>query len=250
MESDGRNHTTWALRAGGTTIVCLVARCRASRTWPLLRGAARFVDDIELPGLLHVALLRSPVAHARLRAIDAAKARAVAGVHAVLTFADLRPLLTADRSAGNSRRRDPLSRRPFPLARDEICYVGEPVALVVAQSRAIAEDAAALIELDTEPLPAVLDPRAGLAPGAPRARLDCPDNLVARHLIDYGDVEGAFARAAHRIAERFRLDKGGGHSIETRGVLAASIPSTARSPSGPTPRCRTVRNPCWSRARP
>ena len=67
----------------------------------------------------------------------------------------------------------------------------------------------------------MIDPCAGLAPGAPRARLDCPDNLVARHVIDYGDVDGAFAKAAHRIAERFRLHKGGGHSIETRGVVAA-----------------------------
>ena len=88
---------------------------------PLLRGAARFVDDIELPGLLHVAVLRSPVAHARLRAIDAAKARAVAGVHAVLTYADLRPLFTGDRiplaiPTGAIR----FHVDPFPLVHEEI----------------------------------------------------------------------------------------------------------------------------------
>jgi carbon-monoxide dehydrogenase large subunit len=192
---------------------------------PLLRGAARFVDDIALPGLLHVAVLRSPIAHARLRAIDTAMAPAVAGVHAVLTYANLRPLLTGDRiplaiPTGAIR----VHVDPYPLVHEEICYVGEPIALVIAETRAIAEDAAALIEIETEPLPAVLNPCAGLEPGAPRARLDCPDNLVACHLIDYGDVEGAFAKAEHRFAERFRLHKGGGHAIEARGLVARFDP--------------------------
>ena len=121
-------------------------------------------------------------------------------MHAVLTYADLRPLLTSDRipqalPAGAIR----FDVDPYVLAKDEVTYVGEPVALVVADSRRIAEDALALIALDLEPLPAVLDPVAGLEPGAPKARLDCPDNLVARQSIDYGDVDGAFAKAAHRI---------------------------------------------------
>ena len=109
---------------------------------------------------------------------------------------------------------------PCVLARQEVCYVGEPVALVVADSRQQAEDAAALVELDVRPLPAVLEPRAGLEPGAPRARLDCPDNLVAHRVVEYGDVERAFAGADHRSSEHFRIHKGGGHSIEARGVLA------------------------------
>ena len=74
------------------------------------------------------------------------------------------------------------------LAHDELTYVGEPIAVVVAANRAIAEDAVRLIELDAAPLPAVTDPVAGLAPGSPRARLDCPDNLVARHVLAYGDI--------------------------------------------------------------
>ena len=104
--------------------------------------------------------------------------------------------------------------------------MGEPVALVVAESRAIAEDAASLVALDVEPLPAVLDPRAGLARGAPKARLDCPDNLVAHWVVKYGDVEPGF-RAARRTAsrERFRMHKGGGHSIEARGVVARFEPA-------------------------
>ncbi|HKT20568.1 MAG TPA: xanthine dehydrogenase family protein molybdopterin-binding subunit, partial [Stellaceae bacterium] len=188
---------------------------------PLLRGQARFVDDIEIEGMLHAAFLRSPVAHARLKRIDCAAARGMAGVHAVLTYSELRPLLTADRiplAVPSAAIRFPVD--PYPLVRDELSYVGEPVALVLAETRAVAEDAMAAIELDFETLPAVVDPAAALEPGAPRARLDCPDNLVARHRIDYGDVEGAFAKAAHRFAERFRLNKGGGHSIETRGIVA------------------------------
>ena len=186
---------------------------------PLLRGQGRFVDDLNIPGALHAAFLRSGVAHARLKSIDADAARALPGVVAVLTFADLRPLLTSDRipqalPAGAIK----FDVDPYALAKDEVSYVGEPIAMVVAESRRVAEDALALIALDLEALPAVLDPVDGLAPGAPKARLDCPDNLVARQSIDYGDVDGGFAKASHRIAERFRLHKGGGHSIETRGV--------------------------------
>lgn len=187
----------------------------------LLRGAGRFLDDIALPDAVEAAFLRSPRAHGLVRRVDVAEARALPGVHAVFTYDDLRPLLTSDRmplalpAAGIRFDVDP----PV-LAHDEVCYVGEPIALVVATSRRVAEDAVALIELDIEPLPAVVDPVAGLEPNAPRARLDCPDNLVARTGIDYGDVGQGFARAAHIVAERFRLSKGGGHSIETRGVLA------------------------------
>jgi aerobic carbon-monoxide dehydrogenase large subunit len=188
----------------------------------LLRGAARFVDDLHLPRMLHAAFLRSPAAHARLRRIDAAAARALLGVHAVLTHADLRPLIaTARMPVAIEAAAIRFHANPAWLAEGELCYVGEPAAVVVAESRQAAEDAAALIALDLEPLPPVLDPRDGLAPGAAKARLDCPDNLVARHRIDYGDVDGGFARAAHRIAARFRLDKGGGHAIETRGIVAS-----------------------------
>ena len=187
----------------------------------LLRGAGRFVDDIDLPDVLHATFVRSPVAHGLLQRVDANKARAMPGIRAVLTYADLRPVLACDRI--------PLALPvpalrfhvdPCVLARQELHYVGEPVALVVADSRQQAEDAAALVELDVRPLPAVLEPRAGLEPGAPRARLDCPDNLVAHWVVEYGDVERAFAGAVHRMSEHFRIHKGGGHSIEARGVLA------------------------------
>ena len=187
----------------------------------LLRGAARFVDDIEMPGMLHALFVRSPMAHARLFGLDAKKARELPGVIAVLTFADLRSILVRERipqalASGMIK----FHVDPPWLAYDEVCYVGEPLALVVAESRRVAEDAAQLVELDLAPLPVVVDPRKGLEHGSPKARLDCPDNLVAHTVVKYGDLAGGFAGAAHRIGECFALSKGGGHSMEARGLVA------------------------------
>jgi carbon-monoxide dehydrogenase large subunit len=188
---------------------------------PLLRGRGRFVDDIAMPGLLHAVFVRSPVAHARLNRIDTSAAKALPGVRAVFTYRDLRSVIVCDRTplalpvAAIRHHVD-----PSWLAEKELCFVGEPVAVVIAESRALAEDAANLVTLDCEELPAVTDPVAALAAGAPRARLDCADNLVAAWALKYGDADRAFAGAAHRIAQRFRIHKGGGHSIETRAVLA------------------------------
>ena len=187
----------------------------------LLRGQARFLDDIVVHGMAHAAFVRSSVAHARLLAVDCAAARALPGVVAVFTHADLRPRLTGDRI--------PLALKaaairfdvdPPCLAMDEVCYVGEPVAVVVAETRAIAEDAARMVVAEYAALPVVGDAREGLAPRAPTARLECADNLVARTGVRFGDVAAAFAGAAHRISDSLVLDKGGGHSMEARGVLA------------------------------
>jgi len=188
---------------------------------PLLRGGGRFVDDIRYEGMLHAAFFRSPHAHAKLTGLDVSRARALSGVRAVLTYRDLRPHLALDRiplALPSGAIRFPID--PYVLAYEELTYVGEPIALVIADTRARAEDAARLIELDAEALPVVTDPVAGLAPDSPRARLDCPNNLVAQHKLVYGDAEAAFATAKHRLAMRFRLHKGGGHSIEPRGVVA------------------------------
>lgn len=187
----------------------------------LLRGAARFVDDIEVPGVLHAAFVRSPMAHGRLLGIDVEEARKLPRVCAVLTFADLRPIIAGERIP--QAMPSPMIKfhvDPPWLAHDEVCYVGEPLALVVAESRRVAEDAAALVLPELDPLPAVVDPREGLVPGSPKTRLDCPDNLVAHAVVKYGELDEAFAAATHRISERFRLHKGGGHSIEARGLVA------------------------------
>ena len=131
---------------------------------------------------------------------------------------------------------------PYVLAKDEVTYVGEPIAMVVAESRRVAEDALALIALDLEELPAVTDPVAGLEPGAPKARLDCPDNLVARQSIDYGDIDGGVrqGRASHHSSASACTRAA---AIRSRRAASrcGSIRSTAALTSTPTPRCRIAR---------
>jgi aerobic carbon-monoxide dehydrogenase large subunit len=187
----------------------------------LLRGAGRFVDDIKLPGMLHAAFVRSTVAHGLIRHIDVAAARAPPGVRAVLTYTDLRPLMRCDRiPLALPSKAIRFDADPSWLAQHEVCHVGEPVAVVVAESRRVAEDAARLVAIDYEPMRAVTDPFDAVCPGAPPVRRDCADNLVAQTEIKYGDFIAAHARAARRITEHFRLHKGGGHSIEPRSVVA------------------------------
>src|SRR6516164_7930935 len=121
----------------------------------LLRGAGRFVDDLAVPGALEAAFVRSSFAHARIKTVDVAAARAAPGVHAVLTYADIRPLLTQDRMPLELRVETlPPNITPYPLARDEVVFAGEAVVAVIADSRYAAEDAAALVRVDYEPLPA------------------------------------------------------------------------------------------------
>ena len=187
----------------------------------LLNGTGRFVDDIQLPGLLHAAFLRSPHPHAEIRSIDKTAALAQQGVHAVYTFEDLRPSLSGDRlivalpSATFKQQID----RPV-LAIDEVTYVGEPVAVVIADDRYIAEDAVAAIAVDYEILRSVSDCRAALAPGAAKVHRRATNNLVAEFNLKFGNVEEAFGRAAHVFAESLLVQRGGSHSIECRGTVA------------------------------
>ncbi len=187
----------------------------------LIRGAGRFVDDIALPGMLHAAFLRSPHAHAAITRIDASAAAAMPGVHAVLTLADLAPHLTETRLVvampSPSYRLD--LHRPI-LADREVVHVGEAIAVVIAESRYVAEDTAAAIEVDYDPLPAVADFVAALHPESPTAHQDAPSNLVAEMVIEYGAVDAAFAAAAHRVHERLWIHRGGSHSMECRGLVA------------------------------
>ena len=187
----------------------------------LLRGAATFLDDLAVPDTLEAHFFRSPVAHGLIMRLDLKAARSHPGVHAVYAFSDLRPVLMMDNiplalPAGGLR----FDVDPTCLAIEEVSYVGEPIAIVVATSRQVAEDAAALIDIDIELLPVVVDPVTGLEPGAPLARLGYADNLVAQTKVDYGDIDAAFADAPHVISGEFRLHKGGGHPMEPRGVLA------------------------------
>jgi len=187
----------------------------------LVRGHARFVDDLQVPGTLEAAFVRSPHAHAAIRGIDTDAARRLPGVHAVFTLADLKPLLTAERLPLQFRTAQlPPDITPFVLAKDEVSFVGEAVAVVVATTRYAAEDAAALVVVDYEPLPAISDCRDALAPGAARAHRGRSSNLLVEFRQSYGNIAEAFARAPHRAALMLKQHRGGAHSIEGRGGLA------------------------------
>ena len=182
-----------------------------------LRGEAVYVDDVRLPAMLHATVVRSPHAHARVRAVDAAAARAEPGVAAVFAASDLagelRPIPI--RLVPDERL---LRYLQHPLAADRVRYAGEPVALVVARSRAAAEDAAERVEVDFEPLPAVTD--AGSPP--PAALFDhAPDNLASLIEEGFGDVGAAFARAHRIVRLSFRTGRHTASPMETRGLVAA-----------------------------
>jgi aerobic carbon-monoxide dehydrogenase large subunit len=195
------------------------ARVRRLEDRALLTGSGRFVDDIALPGALHVAFVRSPHAHALIRSIDSAAARALSGVQAVLILADLAPVLAETRLPRQPEAtRQPPGSTPFILAREEVAFVGEPVALVAAKSRAIAEDAAQLVAVEYERLQAVADCRRAIDPSAPKARLEMASNVLARFKVAYGDIDAAFRGAAQTVARDLFQHRGAGHPIECRGV--------------------------------
>jgi len=187
----------------------------------LLTGRGQFVDDLKLPGTLHAAFVRSPFAHARIRSLDAGRARAHPGVYAVIAAADLPADLRTRRLS--MLVPNPAIKQPWtqlPLADGEVCYAGEPIAVVVADNRYIAEDAAALVDIDYEPLPAACDCRDALAAGAPAAHAGSPDNVGAAFTVQYGNVDVAFAGAALVVKRSVWCHRGGSHSMEGRGVLA------------------------------
>jgi carbon-monoxide dehydrogenase large subunit len=189
----------------------------------LLTGRALFVDDVSRPGMLHVAFLRSPFAHARINAIDTAMARELPGVHAVYTAADLGdywrhgPLLVPPPPVPGATFHE---RTQVPLAKDKIRHLGEPVAMIVADSRALAEDAADLIFLDCDPLEAVVDLERALAPDAPLVHEDLESNVAAHVPQRKGDYAAARAAADVVISRRLVYDRGASAAIENRGVVA------------------------------
>ena len=187
----------------------------------LLRGEAHFADDICLPEMAHACFVRSPFAHALVKGINSSAAEEIEGVIAVITLADLRPqllseLLVVGLPSPSYRQH---SDRPV-LAFEEVSYVGEPVALVVARSRHIAEDAAAIVDVDYEALPAISDCKKALEDGSPTARAGAPHNLMAEFLQEYGDVDAAFLNSPHVFKESLLVHRGGSHSIECRGCVA------------------------------
>ncbi len=191
----------------------------------LLAGRGRFVDDLQLPRMLHAAFLRSPHAHARIRAIDTAEAAAAPGVVRVLTGADLANLVTP--YVGVLSHLAGLKSAPqHPLAVDVARWQGEPIAMVIAQSRAEAEDAAELIVADLEPLPVVADMETALDPDTPLIHPDLGTNLAWEREVNAGDVDAAFARDDVTVVERtFRFGRHTGVTLEPRATVSGSPPT-------------------------
>ncbi|MEU4672296.1 xanthine dehydrogenase family protein molybdopterin-binding subunit [Amycolatopsis sp. NPDC023774] len=184
----------------------------------LLTGHGGYLDDLDLPDALAAAFLRSPHAHAKIRSFDATEALALPGVIAVYSGADLmeiqKPLAP---KVQHPQLRD-YPRLPMPPA--ELHYVGEPLAVVVAESRYIAEDALELIEVDFEVLPAVASTAAALQENGPLAHSGDESNVAVLLSQSAGDAAKALAEAPNVLSEEFFVMRGGGHSMETRGVAA------------------------------
>ncbi len=191
----------------------------------LLRGKAQFVADIRMPGLLHAAFVRSSYAHARINGIDTTAALAVPGVVAVLTASDIRAHVVMDRLVVALPDKTYRQQRDRQILADtETVYIGEAIALVLAEDPYLAEDAAGLVDISYDPLPAAADCRDALRDGAPTVHSDASDNLVAAFKSSYGDVDAAFSAAPHVVRESFWTHRGCAHSLEGRGCLAHCDP--------------------------
>jgi aerobic carbon-monoxide dehydrogenase large subunit len=186
----------------------------------LLTGRGTFVDDLAVPGMLHVAFARSDIARGRIKAVEVSGARATAGVAAVLTSGDLNRLLAGPMGATPMVEMGLVSPHKV-LADDEVRYVGDPYALVVATSRAIAEDATELIDIDLEPLPAVVDYTSALATKE-QVHPEHPGNLAGEMGAPVGDQLGeVFAAAAHVVSETYSQNRYVPVPMETRGIIAS-----------------------------
>jgi len=198
-------------------------RIRRNEDPRLLTGRALFVDDVMLPGMLHAAFVRSQHAHAVLGPIDTSAALEVEGVVAIYTAEDLGdywepgPLLVPP---------PPIERLSFdgrtqvPLAKGKVRHVGEPIALVLAVDRYVAEDAAGLVFVEYDPLPAVVDLEAAIAEGAERIHDDVESNLAAHVIQEKGDYASAAAGAHTIIRRKLHYDRGTAAAMENRGIVA------------------------------
>ena len=189
----------------------------------LLTGQALYVDDVDLPNMLHAAFLRSPYAHARIKNIDASQARERAGVVAIFTAKELGdywkpgPLLVSPPPVKDIVFNE---KTQVPLAKDKVKFAGEPIVMVLAESRYIAEDALADIQVDYEPLEAVVDMEKALTAESPIIHDEIGSNVAAHVVQTKGDYETGKKDAALVIKRRFYYEHGCAAAIENRGIVA------------------------------
>ncbi|MCE4604881.1 MAG: xanthine dehydrogenase family protein molybdopterin-binding subunit [Aeropyrum sp.] len=180
----------------------------------LLRGAGRYLDDIRLDGMLYASFVRSEYPHARIKRVDVSDALKASGVVAALTYSDIEGRIKPWSFKSPS---SPM----YPLAGDRVRYVGEPVAVVVAEDPYKAEDAAELVQVDYEPLEPVVDPIKAMEPGAPRVHEEAERNIAFRKKLSCGDVARELARAEVVVADRLWIGRKYAASLEPRGVVAS-----------------------------
>lgn len=192
----------------------------------LVQGRGRFVDDIVLPRMLHAAFARSPYAHATIRSVDTSAAKDVPGVIAV--YDGQRMSALCEPWVGTLKHLAGLRSPPqYPLAVDAVRWQGEPVAMVVATSRAVAEDACDLIDIDYDERTAVADAETALDPDTPRVHPDFDSNLAWSRTVDAGDVDGAFADPDVAVVEEtFQFGRHTGVTLEARATLADYDPAS------------------------
>src|SRR5581483_12252804 len=183
----------------------------------LITGTATYVDDIQMPGMHHAAIVRSPHAAAKILGINVKAALDLPGVAAVFTGEDTKDVGPVPCGASLPGLRVP---HHYILALDRVYFVGHPVAVVVASDRYVARDAAEAIIVDYEPLPAVTDVEKAIAAGAPAVHPEWPDNTAFNYHQDGGDIEKAFAEAEVTVKQRITSQRLIPTAMETRGVVA------------------------------
>lgn len=188
----------------------------------IVRGSVAYVDDVQLPGMLHAAVLRSPHAHARIVSIDVSEARRLPGVRAVLTGAEslqhIGPLVrfAAEEVVEHA------------VAVDKVRYQGEAVVAVAAESRYLAEDALSLVKVEWEELPAVTTAEDAMAPGAPLVHDNLDSNVVYQHTFTFGDVDADFSSARHVVRRTLDWPRAAAAPLETNGAVCKFDPATSR----------------------
>jgi aerobic carbon-monoxide dehydrogenase large subunit len=200
----------------------------------LLTGRGQFIADLELPQMLHAVFVRSPLAHARIRAIDLSRAAATPGVIYALSGPELARQLppVPDTQLALPSKWTTLVQHKFInpqqplLAYDKVRHVGEAVAVILAETRHAAEDAAELVTLDLDPLPPMLDPEAALRPDAVLIHDRFETNLIGGFTVGKGDLDSALARSPHKLQRRFHHHRYAAMPMECRGVVSLHDPRT------------------------
>jgi len=194
------------------------ARVKRNEDPRFLRGLGKFVADLSRPRMLHAVIFRSPCAHANIVKIDTAKASQLPGVVCVLTFADIAGVKPIPMRTGQIEGLDRCLQTP--LAKDKVRYVGEPLAVLVAEDRYVAEDGLELIDFEYEPLDAVTDARDAMQGDAAVLHDEVPNNVAAQFTVDVGDVDRALGEADEVFNEEFYVQRHSGVPLETRGLMA------------------------------